>query len=108
MFRADWAWVYRVLHPRRRGILLRVGRDALPDPRSAGAVRSIGWARGQLADFRFPPDEGCEGLHVQVFADRYEAHIDRVHPACDFWAHLGADLLPVLVGQVKLPDEADG
>ena len=37
------------------------------------------------------PDAACRGLHVHEFGDRWEAHLDRVHPACDLVEHLRQD-----------------
>lgn len=69
----------------------------MPDPRVCGAELSVGWPTGQRSDLRFPPDAACRGLHVHRFADRWEAHLDRVHPDCDLLEHLRQDAPQALV-----------
>jgi len=86
------------LQPPRTVIVLM--RDALPDPRALGALVSIGLPCGQQADLRFAPDASCRGLHVQEFTDRWEAHLDQVHPKCDLLRHLQRDAPAALVAIV--------
>jgi hypothetical protein len=86
-----WAAVHRELVARPARTVLRFPLWALPDPRLHGASDSVGLPAGQGADLRFPPDPACRGLHVHAFADRWEAHLDRVHPACDLLEHLRQD-----------------
>lgn len=64
---------------------------SLPAPESEGAIKSTGWPRGQSADYRWPPEHDCRGLHVERFDDRWEAHFDHVHPDCSLWQHLLQD-----------------
>jgi hypothetical protein len=90
-FVMNWASVYGHLLQQPSGAVFRVAKWALPDPRAHGAVPSIGWPAGQSADLRFPPDAACRGLHVHEFVDRWEAHLDRVHPDCDLVEHLRRD-----------------
>jgi hypothetical protein len=68
-----------------------------PAPGAAGARRDLGLPVGQLADWRFPPGADCTGLHVHEHADRYEAHLDQVHPACGLVEHVRADAPQLLV-----------
>jgi len=63
----------------------------LPHPRDAGARVSVGLPRGQIADYRFPPDHRCRGLHVQEFDGCWEIHVDEVHPECGALDHLRRD-----------------
>jgi len=76
-------------HPPRTPV--RIEKAGLPHPRDAGARVSVGIPRGQIADFRFPPDHRCRGLHVQDFGDHWQVHVDEVHPACDVLDHLRVD-----------------
>ncbi|WP_170136164.1 hypothetical protein [Nannocystis exedens] len=80
------------------GAWIRLARASIVHPHMEGAVRSLGWPRGQIADWRFPPTPGCRGLHVHEYADRWEAHVDRVHPACDPLGHLQHDAPQILIG----------
>jgi hypothetical protein len=68
-----------------------IPKDAIADPASAGALRSIGIPRGQSGDYRFPPDASCQGVHVQDYGDSWHVHLDLVHPACGVLAHVRAD-----------------
>ncbi len=68
-----------------------VPKTSLPLPWDVGALRSIGLPRGQTADWRFPPDQACQGVHVQDFGDTWHVHLDIVHPTCDLLGHLRAD-----------------
>jgi hypothetical protein len=68
-----------------------------PPPATAGARRDLGLPVGQLADWRFPAAADCTGLHVHEHADRYEAHIDQVHPACGLVEHVRVDAPQLLV-----------
>ncbi len=95
-----WDDVHDELARRPARTVLRVARGALPDPRALGARESVGLPRGQGADLRFPPDAACRGLHVQAFADRWEAHLDQVHPECDLLGHLRRDAPAALVALV--------
>lgn len=90
-FIMNWTSVYGHLLQQPAGAVVRVTKGALPDPRLHGATPSVGWPAGQSADFRFAPDAACRGLHVHEFPDRWEAHIDRVHPDCDLVEHLRQD-----------------
>lgn len=94
----DWAEVRAMLEqlPERAQILVPIG--AMPHPRLAGAQRSVGLPRGQLADWRFPPAVDCTGLHVHEQAAGFVAHLDLVHPDCSVVGHLQADAPQVLVG----------
>jgi len=87
----QWGAVRREVasHPPRT--LVAYPKRSLPHPRDAGARVSAGIPRGQIEDYRFPPEDDCGGLHVQEFDDRWEAHIDGVHPACDAVDHLRVD-----------------
>lgn len=70
----------------------------VPHPQLGGARRDIGLPAGQLADWRFAPGPDCTGVHVHEFADRYVAHLDRVHPACSIVGHVRSDAPQLLVG----------
>lgn len=80
------------------GVELVLSRQSMPHPSTAGAVTAIGLPRGQLADWRFPPAADCQGLHVHEYAERWVAHLDRVHPDCGRIEHLRVDAPRVLVG----------
>lgn len=45
---------------------------------------------GQHADYRFRTEQN-DGLHVHVFADRVELHLDRADPLRDVIAHILTD-----------------
>ncbi len=95
-----WEDVHGELARRPPRTVVTLAREALPDPRALGARASIGLLRGQRADLRFAPDASCRGLHVQAFADRWEAHLDQVHPECDLLGHLRRDAPAALVAVV--------
>jgi hypothetical protein len=95
-----WDDVHDELARRPPRTVLPLARGAIPDPRTLGARESIGLPRGQGADLRFPPDAACRGLHVQAFPDRWEAHLERVHPECDLLGHLRRDAPTALVALV--------
>ena len=91
-----YAAIWSVIHDRLRvepaGTQLAYEKRSLPHPRAAGAYPSVGWPAGQLADFRFPSDSECSGLHVHEFDDNWVVHIDRAHPCCDLRAqHVDTD-----------------
>lgn len=69
---------------------LRISKDAVTHPSSAGFVCHTGDPRGQRADYRQPLPDG-KGIHVKEFADRFEVHWDKVDPTEDFLGHLVAD-----------------
>ncbi|NEU55240.1 hypothetical protein [Halorussus sp. MSC15.2] len=79
----------RVLRERHHADL-RIAKDAVPHPTSAGFVCHTGDPRGQRADYRRPLPDG-RGIHVKAFADRYEVHWDKVDPTEDFLGHVVAD-----------------
>lgn len=87
----SWNAVYSHLLHQPAGTVVPIAKTALADPRLCGAEVSVGWPSGQSADYRFPPDATCQGLHVHEFADRWEVHLDRVHPSCDLLEHLRQD-----------------
>ena len=95
-----WDDVHDELARRSPRTVLTLARGALPDPRTLGARESIGLPRGQGADLRFPSDATCRGLHVHAFPDRWEAHLDQVHPECDLLGHLRRDAPTALVAFV--------
>jgi hypothetical protein len=95
-----WAEVHDELARRPPRTVLPLDRGALPDPRALGARESVGLPRGQGVDLRFPPDAACRGLHVQAFPDRWEAHLDQVHPECDLLSHLRRDAPTALAALV--------
>jgi len=59
--------------------------------------QSIGLPEGQLADYRRLLSGG-RGLHVKVFRNHYEAHIDEVHPDVNPIEHLRQDAPGVFIG----------
>jgi len=79
----------RVLR-KRYHVDLRIAKDAVSHPSSAGLVCHTGDPRGQRADYRRPLPDG-RGIHVKEFADRYEVHWDKVDPTEDFLGHVLAD-----------------
>lgn len=88
---AIWRMVRAQLESHAPGTILRVPKTAAPSPREAGADLSVGWPVGQQGDFRFGPESDCRGLHVREFEDRWEAHLDAVHPACSVLDHMVRD-----------------
>jgi hypothetical protein len=62
-----WRMVRAHLDAVRDGTILNYDRGALPHPRDAGAVLSLGWPKGQLADYRFAAERDCRGMHVHEF-----------------------------------------
>jgi hypothetical protein len=88
---ATWDDVRAALLDQPCGTVIAYAKTSLPAPSSAGAIASVGLPVGQTADWRFPPDADCRGLHVQDFGDTWHAHIDRVHPTCDLLEHIRQD-----------------
>jgi hypothetical protein len=92
---SEWTWqaVHDSLaeHPART--VMPFPKAWLPDPRTAGASVSVGVPHGQIADYRFPPDAECRGLHAQDFGTEWRVHLDRVHPSCDLVGHFVRDVL---------------
>jgi len=89
--RKIWAGVAQQLEGLAEGARLAFAKPALPHPREAGALVSVGLPVGQVADFRFAPDSACRGMHVQEYQDRWVVHMDQVHPWCDVLEHLRRD-----------------
>ncbi len=86
-----WALAARHVRGFSPGTYVRFPKHALPNPREAGARVSVGLPVGQLADYRFPPDRGCTGIHVHEHHDHWAVHLDRVHPDCDVIEHVRRD-----------------
>lgn len=63
-----------VLVRRGRGLRIRVDLRA-GRPEDHGYRRAIGWPIGQSADYRKSAG-GALAFHLQIFADRYEIHLD--------------------------------
>jgi hypothetical protein len=87
-----WTLVHRRLAVEPPGTRLAYEKRSLPHPRAVGAYPSAGWPTGQIADFRFPPDSACRGLHVHEFSEHWVVHLDRVHPECNLVGHVVADV----------------
>ncbi len=92
-----WQDVVLALSHRPAGTILRLRKGLLVHPRRAGMKPSVGLPEGQSADWRRRL-AGGRGLHVKVFRDHYEAHIDRVHPDVNPVEHLRQDAPGVFVG----------
>lgn len=86
-----WQEINERLRLEPPGVSLAVDKASIIHPEDAGARESIGWPVGQGADFRFPPESDCTGLHVHDRGDHWTAHLDRVHPDCDAVEHLRKD-----------------
>ncbi len=95
--RSEWEYVrsFALAHP---GQSVRTWKGLIAHPRDAGAYASIGLPVGQEADFRFPPEHDCRGMHVQSFGAEWVVHIDQVHPTCDVGEHLRRDAPAAWVG----------
>lgn len=63
----------------------------MPHPREAGARSSASLLVGQLADYRFGPETGCHGLHIQEFSDHWVAWLDSSHEAANPFANMATD-----------------
>lgn len=86
-----WTLVRSQLELLQSGTVHRYSKSSLPHPRDAGAVLSLGWPVGQLADYRFAPESDCRGMHVQDLGDHWAVHLDRVHPDCSLLEHARQD-----------------
>lgn len=86
-----WSSVLHRARALREGARIDIGKRSIPHPIEAGARVSVGLPVGQVTDYRFPPSHDCSGLHVQEFEDYWSIHVDKVHPACDIFAHLRED-----------------
>jgi hypothetical protein len=71
----EWSEVLATLEGQAPGTVYRLPKWPLPLPADDGAYPTIGLPEGQNSDFRFRLQDG-RGLHVRVFEDRYEAHLD--------------------------------
>ena len=81
----------------------RVGKEDIPHPLMMDFERSIGEPHGQIADFRFPLEDGrC--IHARDMGKWWTVHWDRVHPTPEkWWDHLTQDapmwaLLVLVIG----------
>lgn len=91
MHRLGWNDVYQKLRFLPWRTSYRVQKHLVPHPSAVkGFMRSSGLDNGQLEDWRYPL-EGGAGLHVHVFHDRYEVHLDEVDPSVDLIEHLRQD-----------------
>lgn len=88
----NWADVERVLESSSPGVRMVLTKDKIIPPPDAGAQKSLGIPVGQSLDWRFPPRPDGAGLHVHEFPDRYEAHLDQIHPEVSTIKHLVFDL----------------
>jgi hypothetical protein len=88
---ALWAVVRSQLELLPAGTVCRYRKTIIGHPRDAGAVLSLGWPVGQVADYRFAPESDCRGMHVQDVGDYWAAHLDRVHPDCSLLEHARQD-----------------
>jgi hypothetical protein len=71
----EWSEVLATLERHAPGTVYRLPKWPLPLPADDGAYPTIGMPEGQKSDYRFRLQDG-RGLHVRVFEDRYEAHLD--------------------------------
>jgi len=85
-----WGEVKALLDSLPEGNALRIPKQQLSHPTDEGARESIGMPEGQKGDYRFRLQD-CRCLHVRVFDDYYEAHIDKVDPECSLMEHLRQD-----------------
>ena len=88
---AVWCVVRSQLELLPAGTVRRYRKALISHPRDAGAVLSLGWPVGQLADYRFAPEPDCRGMHVQDVGDHWAARLDRVHPDCNLLEHARQD-----------------
>lgn len=91
----NWADVERQLEfeqQQETGVSkLKIPKGQIVTPADAGAKKSLGIPVGQIAHWRFPPRPDGAGMHVHEYSDRYEAHLDRVHPEHSTVKHLVRD-----------------
>jgi hypothetical protein len=93
-----WLTVLTELQAQPLGARVTRLRGDIEAPALAGAIASTGLpSPGKLADWRFPPTASCMGLHVHEHADRWVAHLDRVHPECSGAEHLRVDAPAIFV-----------
>jgi hypothetical protein len=86
-----WAVVRSRLELLPAGTVRQYRKALLSHPRDAGAVLSLGWPVGQVADYRFAPESDCRGMHVQDVGSHWAVHLDRVHPDCSLLEHARQD-----------------
>lgn len=86
-----WAVVRSRLELLPVGTVRRYRKALLSHPRDAGAVLSLGWPVGQVADYRFAPESDCRGMHVRDVGSHWAVHLDRVHPDCSLLEHARQD-----------------
>ncbi len=77
-------------------ILVKMPKDVHPE--QYGAKRSTGLSKGQLEDWRFPPDDAGQGMHLHKYHDHWSAHLDRWHPEANMIEHLRYDAPGVYMG----------
>ena len=87
----QWTNVFDFVSRLPAGQRIEYPKEHLVHPREAGAEISAGWPVGQSADYRFPPDSLCRGLHVHEFPNRWVVHLDQVHPHCNLGEHARQD-----------------
>ena len=65
-------------------------KSDMPHPREAGARPSASLLVGQLADYRFGPETGASGVHVQEYADHWVAWLDNCQEATNPFAGIAS------------------
>lgn len=88
----NWVDVYVKLTASPRRAIVRVPKNQIVHPVTAGARESVGLPVGQRRDYRFPPDQASRGMHAQDFGHEWRVHLDLVHPDVDLAAHLRYDV----------------
>lgn len=93
---AVWTRIWNYLSNEKPGTRIAFEKYELPHPRDAGARHSVGLpveynGEHAIADYRFPPNAACAGLHVREYRNHWVAHVDQVHPECGPVEHLRKD-----------------
>ena len=89
-----WAEVYWYLTQAEKGSTVEVHKSVIAHPSYNGAYKSVGLPKGQIADWRFPPDPEGRGLHIHDVGWGWRAHLDEVHPDHSIVGHFVRDVLP--------------
>lgn len=95
-------WREAIKEVKERGyrIPISVPRDSLPYPSlKRGFKKSIGEPEGQEDDFRKRIDKKSS-LHVRVFRDHYEIHLDMYDPEYNALLHLIFDAPEILISLI--------
>jgi len=88
-----WQTVTEYLRDGSTGMYATYAKHSLSHPRQVGARVTASLPVGQIADYRFGPETGCMGLHVQEYERHWAARIDQAQNTDGSFSDLAPDTL---------------